>query len=349
LIENAGSSSAGAIACVDRASTRGHCAGTAQIKRGLLAAALSVFTFAHGLAADFPSRPVRVIVAYPAGGPVDITARALAPKLTESMRQSVVIDNRGGAGGIVGTDLVAKSAPDGYTLLMCTTANAINASLIPKLPYDMQKDFAPVAILVIITSVVVINPALPIHSIKELIAYAKARPGQLSYASTGNGTPTHLAAELFKTMTGVDMVHVPYKGAAPAVVDLISGQTQVSFISAPGVIPHLKAGRLRAIAVTNAKRSALLPDLPTVSDAGVPGFESEGWHGLFAPARTPKAVIDRLYREFSAVLRAPDTSAFLLSAGAEPVGLPPDEAGLKLRNEISRWAKVVKAANMKVD
>jgi len=301
------------------------------------------------LAQNYPSRPVRVVVAYPAGGPVDITARSLVPKLTEALGQPVVVDNRGGAGGIVGTELVAKSAPDGYTLLICTTANAINASLIPKLPYDIQKDFSSVALLVIITSVVVVNPTLPLHSIKELIAYAKERPGKLSYASTGNGTPTHLAAELFKTMTGVDMVHVPYKGAAPAVVDLISGQAQLSFISAPGVVPHLKSGRLRAIAVTNAKRSALLPELPTVSESGVPGFESEGWHGLFAPARTPKPVIDRLYREFSTALRAADIAAYLLSAGAEPVGLPPEQMALKLREEIARWAKVVKAANMKVD
>ena len=304
---------------------------------------------AAALSQNYPSKPVRVVVAYPAGGPVDITARALVPKLTEALGQAVVVDNRGGAGGILGSDLVAKSAPDGYTLLMCTTANAINASLIPKLPYDTQKDFAAVTMLVIITSVVVVHPSLPIHSVKELIAYAKARPGQLSYASTGNGTPTHLAAELFKSMTGTDMVHVPYKGAAPAVVDLISGQTQVSFISAPGVVPHLKAGRLRAIAVTNSKRSALLPELPTVSESGLPGFESEGWHGLFAPARTPQPVIDRLYREFAAALRAPDTAAYLLSAGAEPVVMPPDQFAVKMRNEIARWAKVVKATHMKVD
>ena len=300
-------------------------------------------------AVDYPVRPIRIIVPYPAGGPVDITARTLGPKLTEALRQPVVVDNRGGAGGIVGSDLVAKAAPDGYTLLMSTTANAINASLIPKLPFDLQKDFAPISLLVIITSVVVVHPPLPIHTVKDLIAYAKARPGQLSYASTGNGTPTHLAAELFKTMTGTDMVHVPYKGASLAVVDLISGQTQLSFISAPGVVPHLKAGRLRAIAVTNARRSALLPELPTVGESGLTGYESEGWHGLSAPAGTPKPVIDRLFREVAAVLRAPDTRAQLLSGGAEPVGLPPGEFAVKLRNEIARWAKVVKAANMKVD
>ena len=300
-------------------------------------------------AAEFPDRPLRVVVPYPAGGPVDITARALGPKLTEALGQTVVVDNRGGAGGVLGSDIVAKSAPDGYTLLICTTANAINASLLRALPYDMVKDFAPVSLLVIITSVVVVHPSLPINSISDLIAYAKARPGQLSYASTGNGTPTHLAAELFKTMTGTDMVHVPYKGASLAVIDLISNQVQLSFISAPGVVPHLKAGRLRAIAVTNAKRSALLPELPTVAESGLPGYESEGWHGLFAPARTPQAVIERLNREFVAALRAPEISAQLLSGGAEPVASSAAALGVKLRAEIARWAKVVKAAHMKVD
>jgi len=313
----------------------------------LICAALTVCgaTFA----AEYPMRPVRIVVAYPAGGPVDITARALGPKLTEALGQPVVVDNRSGAGGIVGSDIVAKSAPDGYTLLMCTTANAINASLIPKLPYDMQKDFAPITMLVIITSVLVVHPSLPVNSVKELIAYAKARPGQLSYASTGNGTPTHLAAELFKSMAGIDMVHVPYKGAALAVVDLISGQVQLSLISAPGVVPHIKAGRLRALAVTNSKRSTLLPELPTISEAGLPGFESEGWHGLFAPAHTPQPVVDRLYREFAAILRTPGTASYLVSGGAEPIGMPPGQFKVKLRNEIDKWAKVVKATGMKVD
>jgi tripartite-type tricarboxylate transporter receptor subunit TctC len=300
-------------------------------------------------AAEYPTRPVRVVVPYPAGGPVDITARAIGPKLAEALGQSVVIDNRGGAGSILGSDLVAKSAPDGYTLLLCTTANAINASLIPKLPYDMQKDFAPITMVAIITSVLVVHPSVPAYSVKELIALAKAKPGQLSYASTGNGTPTHLAAELFKSMAGLDIVHIPYKGAALAVVDLISGQVQLSLISAPGVVPHIKAGRLRALAVTNAKRSALLPELPTLSEAGLPGYESEGWHGLFAPAHTPQVIVDRLYREFAAILRTPETSSYLLNGGAEPVGMPPGQFTVKLRDEIAKWARVVKATGMKVD
>ena len=297
----------------------------------------------------YPAKPIRLVVPYPAAGPVDITARTLGPKLGEALGQTVVVDNRGGAGGVVGSEIVAKSAPDGYTLLICTTANAINASLVNGLPYDMEKDFAPVSLLAIITSVVVVHPSLPIHSVRDLIAFAKAHPGQLSYASTGNGTPTHLAAELFKSMTGTDLVHVPYKGASLAVVDLISGQVQVSFISAPGVVPHLKAGRLRAIAVTNAKRSTLLPELPTVAESGLPGYESEGWHGLFVPALTPQPVIERLNREFVAALHVPEISAQLLSGGAEPVGSSAGELGVKLRAEIARWAKVVKAAHMKAD
>ena len=304
---------------------------------------------ATAAAADYPARPVRIVVPYPAGGPVDITARAIGPRLSAAVGQPVVIDNRGGAGSILGSDLVAKSAPDGYTLLLCTTANAINASLIPRLPYDMVKDFAPITMVAIITSVVVVHPSVAANSVKELIATAKARPGQLSYASTGNGTPTHLAGELFKSMAGVDIVHVPYKGAAPAVVDLISGQVQLSLISAPGVVPHIKAGRLRALAVTNAKRSALLPELPTMSEAALPGFESEGWHGLFAPARTPRAIVDLLYREVAAILRSPETSSYLLQSGAEPIGMPPGEFAVKLRSEIEKWGKVVKAAGMKVD
>ncbi len=317
--------------------------------RTLLAGLLFATAAAEVTAAEYPTKPIRLVVPYPAGGPVDITARTVGPKLTEALGQSIVIDNRGGAGGILGSDIVAKSAPDGYTLLLCTTANAINASLIPKLPYDMVKDFAPVTLVAIITSIVVVHPSVPARSVQELIALAKAKPGQLSYASTGNGTPTHFAAELFKSMAGLDIVHIPYKGAAPAVVDLLSGQVHLSFISAPGVVPHVKSGRLRALAVTNAKRSALLPELPTVSESGLPGYESEGWHGLFVPAKTPRPVIERLYREFANVLRAPETHSRLVGVGTEPVGMPPDEFAVKLKAEIAKWGKVVKTAGIKAD
>jgi len=300
-------------------------------------------------AADYPVKPVRLVVPFPAGGPVDITARTLAPRLTETLGQRIVIDNRGGAGGVLGSDIVAKSPPDGHTLLLCTTGNAINVSLVKNLPYDIRKDFTAVSMVAIITSILVVHPALPVKSVKDLIALAKAKPDALSYASTGNGAPTHLAGELFKSMAGVRMVHVPYKGAAPAVVDLISGHVQLSFISAPGAMQHVQAGRLRVLAVTNAKRSVLLPEVPTISEAGLRGYESEGWHGLFTPAGTPGTAVDRLHREFSAALRDPKISASLLAGGAEPVGMPPGEFAVKLNTEIEKWAKVVKNSGMKVD
>jgi tripartite-type tricarboxylate transporter receptor subunit TctC len=294
---------------------------------------IATLLFCSGIAAaaDYPAKPIRLVVPFPAGGPVDITARTLSPRLGEVLGQRVLIDNRGGAGGVLGSDIVAKSPADGHTLLLCTTGNAINVSLVPNLPYDIRKDFAPVSMVAIITSILVVHPSLPAKSVKELIALAKAKPDALSYASTGNGAPTHLAGELFKSMAGVKMLHIPYKGAAPAVVDLISGHVQLSFISAPGAMPHVQGGRLRVLAVTNSKRSVLLPEIPTISEAGLKGYESEGWHGLFTPAGTPKPVIDRLYKEISTLLRDQKISSLLAAGGAE------------------KWAKVVKSSGMKVD
>jgi tripartite-type tricarboxylate transporter receptor subunit TctC len=317
--------------------------------RALLAGLLFASCIHVAAAADYPSKPIRLVVPFPAGGPVDITARTVAPRLTEALGQRIVIDNRGGAGGILGSDIVAKSPADGHTLLLCTTGNAINVSLVPNLPYDIRKDFVPVSMVAIITSILVVHPALPVKSVKELIALARAKPDALSYASTGNGAPTHLAAELFKSMAGVKILHVPYKGAAPAVVDLLSGHVQLSFISAPGVMPHVRNGRLRVLAVTNARRSVLLPESPTLSEAGLRGYESEGWHGLFAPAGTPRPAVDRLYKEIAAILRDPKISAQLIAGGAEPVGMPPEEFAAKLHAEIEKWAKVVKTSGMKVD
>lgn len=300
-------------------------------------------------AADYPAKPIRLVVPFPAGGPVDITARTLTPRLTETLGQRILVDNRGGAGGILGSDIVAKSPADGHTLLLCTTGNAINVSLVKNLPYNIRKDFTAVTMVAIITSILVVHPSLPVKSVKDLVALAKNKPDALSYASTGNGAPTHLAGELFKSMAGVKMLHVPYKGASLALVDLISGHVQLSFISAPGSMQHVEAGRLRLLAVTNAKRSLLLPEVPTISEAGLRGYESEGWHGLFTPAGTPKPVVDRLYKEFTAALRDPKISASLLAGGAEPVGMPPDQFAVKLNDEIEKWAKVVKTSGMKVD
>jgi tripartite-type tricarboxylate transporter receptor subunit TctC len=313
------------------------------------AAALASIALCSSDALAYPNKPLRLVVPYPPGGPVDITARIIGPELSQSLGQPVVIDNRAGAGGILASDLVAKSVPDGHTLLLGTVTNAINPSVVPKLPFDAQKDFTPVTMLVVITSLLAVHPGVQATSVQSLLQLAKARPGALRYASTGNGTPGHLAAELFKSMGGVDMLHVPYKGAAPALVDVMSGQVHVVLLSAPGLVPHVRAGRLRALAVTNSKRSALLPDLPTIAESGLPGFEAEGWHGVFVPSGTPAGAVTALNRALLDVLAGGDVRRRLMQGGAEPVGLPPAEFAAKFRAEVERWARVVKAAGIKAD
>ena len=308
-----------------------------------------VLTACNAQAQTYPNKPIRLIVPFPAGGPTDVTARIISPKISEALGQNILIENRGGASSIIGSDIVAKSPPDGYTLLLCTVTNAINVSLIPKIPYDMSRDFEPIAQLFITTSILTAHPSLPVKSVKELIALAKARPGQLTYGSAGNGSPSHLAGELLKTMSGINLLHVPYKGGGPAAVEQVAGQVQLAFLSAPAVVQFIKNGRLRALAVTNAKRSIVLPDLPTIAEAGLPGYESEGWSGIFAPAKTPAAVVQRLYSEFAAALRDNDIRAKLIAAGTEPALLPPEALGKKMRDEIARWSKVVKASGMKID
>ncbi|MEQ1776409.1 MAG: tripartite tricarboxylate transporter substrate binding protein, partial [Burkholderiales bacterium] len=300
-------------------------------------------------AQSYPAKPIRLIVPFPAGGPVDITARIIGPKVSEALGHNILIDNRGGASSIIGSDLVAKSPPDGYTLLICTVTNTINVSLIPKIPYDMGRDFEPIGQLVITTSILTAHPSLPVKSVKELIALAKARPGQLTYGSAGNGSPSHLAGELLKTMSGITLLHVPYKGGGPAAVEQVAGQVQLAFLSAPAVVPFIKNGRLRGLAVTNAKRSLVLSDLPTIAEAGLPGYESEGWSALFAPAKTPAAVVQRLYNEFATAIRDNEVRAKLIAAGTEPALMLADELGKKVRDEIARWGKVVKASGMKID
>ena len=308
-----------------------------------------VLTACNAQAQTYPNKPIRLIVPFPAGGPTDVTARIISPKISEALGQNILIENRGGASSIIGSDIVAKSPPDGYTLLLCTVTNAINVSLIPKIPYDMSRDFEPIAQLFITTSILTAHPSLPVKTVKELIALAKTRPGQLTYGSAGNGSPSHLAGELLKTMAGINLLHVPYKGGGPAAVEQVAGQVQLAFLSAPAVVPFIKNGRLRGLAVTNAKRSIVLPDLPTIAEAGLPGYESEGWSGLFAPAKTSAAVVQRLYGEFAAALRDNDIRAKLIAAGVEPALTPPDALGKKMRDEIARWSKVVKASGMKID
>ncbi len=311
--------------------------------------ALALLPCAAALAQPYPAKPIRLIVPFPAGGPTDVTSRIIGPKVSEALGQNIIIENRGGASSIIGSELVAKAPPDGYTLLIATVTNTINVSLIAKIPYDMVRDFEPVAQLFITTSILTAHPSLPVKSVKELIALAKARPGQLTYGSAGNGSPSHLAGELLKTMTGITLLHVPYKGGGPAAVEQVAGQVQLAFLSAPAVVPFIKNGRLRALAVTNAKRSIILPDLPTIAETGLPGYESEGWSGIFAPAKTPAAIVQRLYNDFATALRDNDVRARLIAAGTEPALMTSDELGKKVRDEIARWGKVVKASGMKVD
>lgn len=310
----------------------------------LVSASLTAF---H--AAAYPTKPLRFVVPYPPGGPVEITARIVGPELSQRLGQPVVIDNRGGAGGILGSDVVAKSVPDGHTLLLGTVSNAINPSVVPKLPFDASRDFTPVTMLVVITSILAVHPGLQATSVQSLLAMAKAKPGALRYASTGNGTPGHLAAELFKVMGGVDILHVPYKGAAPALVDVMNGQVHIVLLSAPGLLPHVQSGRLRALAVTNAQRSSLLPELPTIAESGLPGFEAEGWHGVFVPSATPGTTVAILNRALLDVLTRDDVRKRLMQGGAEPVGLPTTQFVAKFKAEMERWARVVKSAGIKAD
>jgi len=316
-----------------------------------LAAALAILAPHAAAAADaYPAKPVRFVVAFPPGGGTDIIARSIAQKLTERIAQQVVVDNRPGAGGNIGTDIVAKSAPDGYTLLMGSAGPlAINASLFVKMPFDPIKDLAPVTLAASTPNVLVVHPSLRAATVKELIALARARPGEINFASSGHGTPAHLAGELFNSMAGVKMVHVPYKGAAPALADLLGGQVQLMFSTMPPALPHVKDGKLRALAVTSAKRSPAAPDLPTVDEIALPGFEANTWHGVVAPAGTPRAIIARLNREIVAILHLPDVVERLSAQGAEPVGSTPEEFAAYIGSETLKWAKVVRDSGAKAE
>jgi tripartite-type tricarboxylate transporter receptor subunit TctC len=315
----------------------------------VLAALAAPFTFAQS-AANYPAKPVRLVVPFPAGGTTDILARAVAQKLSEAWGRQMIVDNRPGAGGNIGSDLVAKSAPDGYTLLMGTVGtHAINPSLYKNMPYDHVKDFAPVILVAGVPNVLVVNPSLPVHSVPELIAYAKANPGKLNFASSGNGTSIHLSGELFKAMTGVEMTHVPYKGSAPALTDLIGGQVQLMFDNLPSSLPFIKAGKLRALAVTSGARAAALPDLPTLAESGLPGFEASSWFGVLAPAGTPRDIVAKLNGAIAGWLASPEAKEKLLAQGAIAAGGAPDDFARHIGAETSKWAKVVKASGAHID
>jgi len=310
---------------------------------GLIAAGVA-------FAQNYPDKPIRIVVSFPPGGAADFSARILAQRLPAGLGQSIVIDNRGGAGGNIGNDILAKSAPDGYTLLVTAEGTiTINPSVYSKLPYVAARDITAITQLIKYANVVVINPAVPANSVKELIAYAKLQPGKLSYSHPGVGTAQQLAVELFKLTVGVDITSVPYKGGGPAMISLVGNETQLSFATPPSAMPHVKGGRLKAIAVTSDKRSVAMPDLPTISEAGLPGFNIEAWIGLFAPAGTPAKVIARIYEETAKVLRLPEVKELVLAMGAETGGNSPQEANRIVREETAMWAKVVKTAGVRIE
>jgi len=301
-------------------------------------------------AQDYPVRPIRMVIAFPPGGAADFSARILNHHLQPALGQTIVVDNRGGAFGNIANDITAKATPDGYTLLVTADATiTINPSVYSKLPYDAQRDLMPVTLLIRFANVLVLHPAVPANSVQELIALAKAKPRELRYAHPGVGSLQQMSAELFKMQTGVDYISVPFKGGGPAIVSLMGNETQLSFATPPSAIPHVNSGRLKALAVTSAQRFAPLPDLPTIGESGLAGFDVQGWIALFAPARTPRKIIDRLYRESSRIMRLPDVKERVLAGGAEPSGMPPDEARELVRAETAMWAKVVKSAGVKVE
>ena len=316
-----------------------------------LAATLAILAPQACAAADaYPAKPIRFVVAFPPGGGTDIIARSIAQKLSDRLAQQVVVDNRPGAGGNIGTDIVAKSAPDGYTMLMGSAGPlAINASLFASMPFDPVRDLAPVTLAASTPNVLVVHASLKAATVNELIALAKARPGEINFASSGHGTPAHLAGELFNSMAGVKLVHVPYKGAAPALADLLGGQVQLMFSTMPPALPHVKDGKLRALAVTSLKRSRAMPELPTVDEVALPGFEANTWHGVVVPAGTPAAVVVRLNREIVAILHMPEVVERLSGQGAEALGSTPEEFAAYIKSETLKWAKVVRDSGAKAE
>jgi len=296
---------------------------------------------------NFPERPIRFIAANAPGGGLDITARAIAPKLSAAFGQQVIVDNRAGAAGSIASDIVAKSTPDGYTVMVASLGGlAVNTNLYKGLTYHPLRDFAPITWATSGSNVLVVHPSVPAKSVQELIALAKAQPGKLSYGSSGAGNAGHLAGELFSGMAGITMVHIPYKGGAPAMIDLLAGQIQLIFSSAPTAVPQVKAGRIRGLAVTTARRSVILPELPTIAEAGLPGFEADNWYGVVTTMKTPRAVIDRLNAEVVRALHTTDVKQLLFTQGLEVRTSTPQEFGAYMKSEFDKWAKVIKDAGI---
>ena len=315
----------------------------------LLALALGVLVGSPAQAEDYPSRPIKVIVPFSPGGAVDGPMRLIAQEMSKRLGQGVVIENRPGAGATIGSEAVAKAAADGYTLLLASQTNAISAALYPKLSFDPIGGFAPISLIGREPGVIVVHPSLPVNTLAELVAYVKARPGQVDYASSGNGSGQHLFAALLCSMTGMTMNHIPYRGSGQATTDLVGGQVQVSIPGMAGMLGHIRAGKLRALAVTGAKRAPQLPEVPTVIESGFPGYEAYVWMGLLAPAGTPPAIIDRLQREVIAALATPEVKNYMAGASIEVVGSTPAEFGAFFRTEKERWARIVRETGAKVD
>jgi len=306
---------------------------------------------ARAAAADgdkYPVRVVRIVVGFPAGGAVDVSARLIAQRLTEALGQQVIVDNRPGADGIVASDFVAKSAPDGYTLAYVSAGHTMNPAF-RKVPYDPLKSFAPVSLVAAGAQVLVVNPVLPVRDVKGLVALARARPGQINFASAGAGGPTHLAAELLKSMARINIVHVPYKGGAPAITDVISGQVEMMFIGAPAALPHVRSGRLRLLAVTTPKRMSTLPDIPTVAEAGYPGYDVNASYSVLAPAGTPAAIVTRLNAELVKIVNLPDIRDRFAKLGIDPVGSSPEQLGTYMQTELTKWVKLAKTLGVVSD
>jgi len=319
-----------------------------HILRALTAAVcLAAHAFATAAAPPFPAKPVRIIVPFAPGGPTDIVARTVGQQLTLALSQPVVVDNRPGAGGVVGADLAAKSAADGYTLLLCSTgAMAINPGLLASMPYDPVRDLAPITLVVTIPYLLLVNPAYPAQSVKELLALTRARPGQLNYGSAGTGTTSHLAMELFRSMAGIQVTHVPYKGSAPAATDLVGGQLQLLFDAPPSSLPFVRSGRLRALGISTLRRTPLLPDMPTIHEAGVPGYEVLTWSGICAPAGTPKAVVARLNEAIVQGVTSRETRDRFAALGADVVANSPDEYRKFILAELAKWSRVIREAGV---
>ncbi len=314
-----------------------------------LSAMMLICAVGSALAQSYPNKPIRFIVPFPPGFAADALARIIGQKLAESWAQPVVIDNRTGAGGLIGTEMAAKAPPDGYTIFLGGSSTlAINPSLYGKVSFDPERDFAPVSLASKYSLILVVHPSVPAKSVKELIALAKSKPGQLNFASTGNGTTVHLAGELFKSMASVNMVHIPYKGAA-AVTDLIGGRVSLMFASMPPVLSHVKAGKLRGLAVTGASRSSAVPDLPTIAESGIPGYKAEAWFGVFVPAETSKEIVTKLNTEIVKILQMPDVENRLANQGFESVSNTPEQFATYLKAEIEKWSKIVKDSGVRID